>query len=206
MILPYVIHIGLSQQLYSFICFGTFKLRGGFCVFLFISLAWSTIVGLFGLEDERPWSSFFLQYLWEFGFGMMIAERCMKLDTNGTYIMNIKNYCWWWLIIGAISGMGMSAFMAWNGGVLKLYNELPSLTGYISVALIIYKLGVKSINTFFEWTNSFSYELYLVHSLVFVLIGFFFETTNLTTPILLGLKFIFAIGIAYQYKIVLKIA
>lgn len=54
--------------------------RGGdFCA-LAISLAWSTVVGVLGYEEMRPWGSFFLQYLWEFCLGMWIAERCMKED------------------------------------------------------------------------------------------------------------------------------
>ena len=40
---------------------------------LFISLSWSTFVGLNGLLDERVWNSFFLQYLWEFVLGMQLA-------------------------------------------------------------------------------------------------------------------------------------
>lgn len=148
-----------------------YKMSWGGYLFLLISLVWSTVVGVLGLEEERPWGSFFLQYLWEFGLGMWIAERCMMSDGKGERIMNIKNYRWWWLIIGAAGGMGLSAFMAWNGGILKLYNDIPSLVGYLSVALLIYKIGVKVVNKFFEWANSFSYELYLLHSLVFVVMG-----------------------------------
>lgn len=35
------------------------------------------------------------------------------------------------------------------------------------VTLIIYKIGVKLLNRFFEYTNKVSYEWYLVHILVF---------------------------------------
>ena len=86
-------------------------------------------------------------------------------------MMDIKNYRWCWLMAGVIGGMGLSAFMAWNGGWLKLYNDIPSLFGYLSVALLVYKVGIKWVNKFFEWANGFSYELYLVHSLVFVVIA-----------------------------------
>ncbi len=176
-----------------------FRLCGGFFIFLFISLAWSTIVGLLGLEEERPWGSFFLQYLWEFGLGMWIAKRCIKLDHNGTFFVNIKNYCWWWLIIGAVSGMGMSAFMAWNGGVLKLYNDIPSLIGYLSVALLIYKISVKMINNFFEWSNDFSYELYLIHSLVYTIIAYML-TLYFPLSVLLVVKIMSAYLLALGYK------
>lgn len=49
----------------------------------------------------------------------------------------------------------------------KLYNDIPSLIGYTSLALIIYKAGIGIINRFFCHTNRFSYEWYLVHILVF---------------------------------------
>lgn len=117
----------------------------------------------------RPWDSFFLQYLWEFCLGMWIAERIFKGKFN---LVDIKEIKWWWLFVG---GIGLSALMAWNGGWLKLYNDIPSLIGYLSVVLLIYKIGIKIVNRFFEWANSFSYELYLVHSLVFVVVAHYLK-------------------------------
>ena len=200
-----------------------YRMRWGGAGLFIISLLWSTIVGLLGLEEERPWGSFFLQYIWEFALGMWIAERCLKPDgkatgscwgkrtsssgrallgNGGEKLMDIQAYKWWWLIAGAISGMGLSAMMAWNGGVLKLYNDIPSLIGYLSVALLVYKVGVKVVNRSFEWTNSFSYELYLVHSLVFVVVGYLLTTSISSFPIsaLLIIKFVIACIVAYIFK------
>lgn len=179
-----------------------YRMRWGGQILFVISLLWSTIVGVHGLEEERPWSSFFLQYLWEFGLGMWIAERCMMADGRGKMLMDIRNYRWSWLLAGAVGGMGLSALMAWNGGILKLYNDIPSLIGYLSVALLIYKVGIKVVNRFFEWANSFSYELYLLHSLVFVV------TTYLLASVLpvyarLFIAFVAAYLLAYGYKWVL---
>ena len=143
-----------------------FRMKWGGQILIIVSLLWSTSVGLLGLEEERPWGSFFLQYLWEFGLGMWIAEKCMKSDGK-CQMLKISEMKWWWLIAGATGGMGLSALMAWNGGWLKLYNDIPSLFGYLSLALLIYKVGIKYVNRFFEDANEFSYELYLVHSLVF---------------------------------------
>lgn len=176
-----------------------YKLRLGGYLLLLMSLVWSTVVGVYGLQEERPWGSFFLQYLWEFGLGMWIAERCMMIGKKGECIMNIKTYRWLWLIIGAVGGMGLSAFMAWNGGVLKLYNDIPSLVGYLSVALLIYKAGVKVVNRFFEWTNSFSYELYLVHELVFGVVAYSI-VSRLSQSALLVVEFVVAYMFAYGYK------
>lgn len=176
-----------------------YKMRWGGQFLLVVSLLWSTIVGILGLEEARPWGSFFLQYLWEFGLGMWIAERCVMADGRGEKLMEIQTYKWWWLILGAAGGMGLSAFMAWNGGILKLYNDIPSLVGYISVALLIYKIGIKVVNKFFEWANSFSYELYLVHSLVYVVMACLLASL-LPVQALLVVKFMIAYAVAYGYK------
>ena len=62
---------------------------------------------------------------------------------------------------------GIMGFAGWPW---KLYNDIPSLMGYMSLALIIYKVGIKPLNRLLEWTNRFSYEWYLVHMLVLSLI------------------------------------
>ena len=131
------------------------------------------MVGILGYEEMRPWGSFFLQYLWEFCLGMWIAERCM--DSGNFKCLEVGKCRWWWLISGAIGGMGLTGLMAWNGGILKLYNDIPSLIGYLSVILLIYKIRLKGVNQFFVWASGFSYELYLVHSLTFDLVAFFMK-------------------------------
>lgn len=146
--------------------------REGYFVSLVISFLWSTIVGILGYEEMRPWGSFFLQYLWEFCLGMWIAERIYNRDEIGKIAITPEQWKWWWILCSAAIGMGLTGLMAWNGGILKLYNDIPSLVGYLSVLLIIYKVGFKVVNRFFIWASGFSYELYLVHSLVFVVLTF----------------------------------
>ena len=176
------------------------RCRGGYFYSFGISIAWSTLVGAIGYEEMRPWGSFFLQYLWEFCLGMWIAERCIRVDGKANQLMDIAFYKWWFLFIGAIGGMGLSAVMAWNGGVLKLYNDIPSLIGYLFVALLIFKLNVGFINRFFEWANGFSYELYLVHILVFSVVAYVFAS-KLPIAFVLVLSFVIAYIVAYGYKL-----
>lgn len=180
-----------------------YRMRWGGQLLLVVSLLWSTFVGLLGLEEERPWGSFFLQYLWEFGLGMWIAERCTSTDGIGERLMNIETYKWWWLILSAAGGMGLSAVMAWNGGILKLYNDIPSLVGYLSVALLVYKAGIKMVSRFFEWANGFSYELYLIHSLVFTVI-IYMVADKLATYLVLIVSFVAAYIAAYFYRLLTK--
>ena len=75
-------------------------------------------------------------------------------------------------------GMGLTGVMGWIGGVLKLYNDIPSLMGYLSLLLIVYKVSctfgwLSVIKKFFVWASGFGYELYLVHSLVYSIIIYF---------------------------------
>ena len=174
------------------------RFRGGyFCAFA-ISLAWSTVVGVLGYEEIRPWGSFFLQYLWEFCLGMWIAERCMMGD--GRWMMlDVRECRWWWLAGGVVLGMGLTGLMAWNGGILKLYNDIPSLMGYLSLMLLIYKIGIGAVNRFFEWASGFSYELYLVHSLVFAVMAYFLKD-SLPLAALLAVSLVTAYAVGYGYS------
>ena len=101
--------------------------------------------------------------------------------------------------IGRCRHMGLTGLMAWNGGVLKLYNDIPSLMGYLSAALILYKMGMGKVNRFFEWASGFGYELYLVHSLVFTIMTRLFAT-SIPLPVLLVSNFVAAYVLAYLYK------
>ena len=78
-----------------------------------------------------------------------------------------------------------------------------SLAGYLSIALLIYKLGFYVVNRFFVWANSFSYELYLVHSLVFTIVAYF-AADKIATVLLLLVNFIAAYLFAYLYRMVTK--
>lgn len=151
-----------------------------------ISLAWATVVSLLGYEDMRPWGSCFLQYLWEFVLGMWLAQKYASTMTItmtktcavdkasiGSILVDPKLLKWWWLLAGAMVGVGLTGFMGWKGGILKLYNDIPSLMAYLSCLLMVYKLGIKYINKFFVWASGFGYELYLVHSLVYSIIIYF---------------------------------
>ena len=117
--------------------------------------------------------------------------------------MDIGCFRWWWLVGGVTLGMGLTGLMAWNGGILKLYNDIPSLVGYLSLMLLIYKVGIGTVNRFFEWASGFGYELYLVHSLVFIVMAFFLKGV-LPLAALLALSLAAAYAVAYGYQRILK--
>ena len=140
-----------------------FNIRGGVKLALIVSLLWSTTVGLLGYAEERVWNSFFLQYLWEFCLGMKMAE----IYHDNPKALEVPR--WKYLLTLCVAGVGLTGIMGFAGWPWKLYNDIPSLMGYMSLALIIYKVGIKPLNRLLEWTNRFSYEWYLVHMLVFAI-------------------------------------
>ena len=116
------------------------RIRGGYLLALLISILWASVVGWLGYEEYRPWGSFFLQYLWEFALGMWLAEKYENSSSKVNELLaEPKNLKWPWLIVGAVVGMGLTGAMGWIGGILKLYNDIPSLMGYLSLLLIVYK-------------------------------------------------------------------
>ena len=93
--------------------------------------------------------------------------------------------------------------LAWNEGILKLYNDIPSLMGYLSLMLMIYKLGIGTENRLFEWASTFSYELYLVHSLVFAVMAYFLKDA-LPLAVLLAVSLASAYAVGFGYDRFLK--
>lgn len=137
-----------------------FRTRYGGVYSIIISLLWATLIALLGFGEERILNSFFLQFLWEFYLGMWLAD---------VYYRNpkaLKIPSWRRLITISLICIPLAGIMGIMGMPWKLYNDIPSLFGYLSLALIIYKLGIKPFNKFLEWINGFSYELFLVHIMI----------------------------------------
>lgn len=173
----------------------------GLLVASLISILWWITVGLLGYEDYRPWGSFFLQYLWEFALGMHFAKwykdgRFSENDIKTTIKL-------WHLLIAAIVGMALTGIMGKVGGTLKLFNDIPSLVGYTSLLLILYKLNIWKINNLFSWSNRISYELYLVHSLVYTIIRYILSGC-LPSAVEIVICLVMAYLCAYAYDRFLK--
>ncbi len=170
-----------------------FNIRGGVKLALIISLLWSTTVGLLGYAEERVWNSFFLQYLWEFCLGMKMAE----IYHDNPKALEVPR--WKYLLTLCVAGVGLTGIMGFAGWPWKLYNDIPSLMGYMSLALIIYKVGIKPLNRLLEWTNRFSYEWYLVHMLVFDIIFYYIgHNAPIAVVFVLCLLLSYSTAIAYS--------
>lgn len=99
------------------------------------------------------------------------AVSVLSQQTVGEMMDKLKI---WHILLGMIAGMGLSALMAWNGGFSKLYNDIPSLVGYASMLLLVYKIGIKWVDRFFCYSK-IGYEWYLVHSLTFIVVHHYMD-------------------------------
>ena len=79
---------------------------------------------------------------------------------------------WKHLLPACSIAMLMTGMMGWSGFPWKIFNDIPSLVGYTSLALVLYKIGIAGVNNFLSYTSRFSYEWYLVHILVFQIVMF----------------------------------
>lgn len=57
---------------------------------------------------------------------------------------------WKYLLPLCVAGVGVTGIMGFAGWPWKLYNDMPSLVGYMSLALVIYKVGIKPLNRLLE--------------------------------------------------------
>ncbi len=126
---------------------------------LLVSLTYSLIIALSPYANERVFNGFFIQYLWSFALGMVIA----KTDTLDKAI----NQPIFYYIITAVICLPLAGFMAIKyriiGGNL---NDVFVFLAYTSIVIILYRT-IKPLNKIILWITGFSYALYLVHMFIF---------------------------------------
>lgn len=149
-----------------------FKSNRFFFLFsILISFSWWIAISILEKSDVRVWNSFFLQYLWEFSLGMILAEI---YNRNNTFLELSKLK----LLLGSIIGLGITAITIIIGGIFKNFNDISSVAGYGFLALFVYRLNNKIINEFFVKISKISYEWYLLHILVFNIVFYLFSTSS----------------------------
>lgn len=127
-----------------------------------ISISWWIFSSYTGLADERIWGSFFLQYLWEFSLGMFIADylsRGFEIKTN-----RIK------LFLIFVFGIGMAGIAKLVGGIMTTFNDPFAFFGYGAFALLLYSYHGKLIDYVVYAISDISFELYLIHILIFCVV------------------------------------
>lgn len=105
---------------------------------------------------------------------------------------------WRHFTLACTAGMVLTSLAGWAGFPWKLYNDIPSLIGYTSLALIVYKINEGWLNRFFSYTNRFSYEWYLVHFLVFWIV-MHFTAGHLSIIVEMALCLTLSYAVAFWY-------
>jgi len=162
---------------------------------ILISAVWVSIVYLTGHSGERNWSSFFLTYLWEFCLGIILGHKIFeeKININSLNCLPLKR-------VIAIMIVCLIAFVytAASDTILYMFDDPFSLGVYITLAYCIYRLNIKAFNRCILWISTFSYELFLIHILVFTIVFHYFPTISLPITIILAISFSLIIGWTYH--------
>lgn len=128
-----------------------------FGIFMGCSILWWIFCYCTGLNQVRIWGSFCLQNIWEFSLGFLLAEAFY--EGKQYRIHNLL------LLALAAAGIGLQAGLALFSDALKSFNDIPGLIGYGSLALLL--SNIPFVEKLCTKVSSFSYELFLVHMLVF---------------------------------------
>lgn len=134
---------------------------------LAISVAWWILVYALGKGDLRTWNSCFLQFLWEFALGMVLASR-FRSASVWKPALNATTFRW--SLPVALIATGLMAWMILKMGPAgRIFNDIPALIGYTAFSIFFFQLGERflpPLKRFFLWVGGFSYSMYLIHILV----------------------------------------
>jgi peptidoglycan/LPS O-acetylase OafA/YrhL len=160
---------------------------------LSISVGWGLFVVQSGHANERNWNSFFLQFLWEFMLGMVLASWWYrgKQKQLATPV---------WLILG-ITGVTLYALLALKMGQTgRLFNDIPALVGYSSLAIFLYRINIPYVNSFFRFTGEISFSLYLSHVLIFLSLKYLLDALGVNGFITLSLALVLSYVFSFYYQ------
>lgn len=164
---------------------------------LAISLSWSLLVIALGKEYQRVWNSFFLQYLWEFALGMVMAERLLGKTRKGIPELNGTYF----LAMGIVNCL-IYAFLSLMGGQTgKMLNDVFALAGYSFIAIWFYRLGLRPVNRFLIFVGRISLSVFLWHMLIINLLPVLFPGLN--KWVVIPLAFGSTLTVAYFYQWIL---
>ncbi len=167
---------------------------------LLISIFYWLTITHFNLAEERMYNSFFLQYLWEFSAGIMLAKYYKDKNKLFWVQNNIL------LIVIATTGMLTMGLMAIKGGRTgQTFNDIPASIGYASLSAFLFSVSSKSIpplKRFLIFVGRLSYELYLIHMIIFILLSDAIEIiTQSKSNIFISLSLILPLTILFSYFI-----
>lgn len=161
-----------------------------------VSILWMTLTSLLGIVDNRVWNNFVLQYLWEFGIGIFLADWLLARHTA-----EIKKPNLWLVALLTIVCSAIYAVTGLSGGIIINFNDVFSLTAISGIYYLIYQ--IKPAAKLFTRLAGFSYELYLMHILVFQILTTFLNP-YCSTYIVGALSLVLSFVVSYGYSIVMQ--
>ena len=150
------------------------------------------MIYLLGMNENRALTNFFLQYLWEFAMGMVIAR-----EYSDTGLIRFEKIGFLPLLLIIIASFGIYSVMSLVGGPGKSFNDPFSFAAIFGIAILLYKLNF--FIGFMEFTSKISYEMYLLHIFVFKI--FFIALKGLlpqTVMVLLSMAGIYVLSYLYN--------
>ena len=169
-----------------------------FAINMSVSIIWWIFLFIMKLGDFRIWNSFFLQYLWEFALGMIIARHIY----NGKTI-SIKTRT---IVLMAFIGIGIEGVTGIMGGILRSFNDIFCAMGFFGIIAIIYLMNFNFLKRMLIKLSNVSYEIYLLHWLLFSIAFRYISIYSFWGQLLLGVAtIILCIILSYLYSKVTKL-
>lgn len=166
-----------------------------FGTFLSISILWWIFCYMAGIGHIRIWGSFCLQNIWEFALGFVLAEAFYAGKS-----FRIKNIH---LLLLALGGISIQAGMVLLSDSLKVFNDIPGLVGYTSLALFFSNLPF--VKTLCSKLSSFSYELYLIHVLILRTVFHFVQPQGFVMDLFwAAVSAVLSVAAAYGYHSLIR--
>ncbi len=111
----------------------SFRNPAGFLLFcLLVSIGWWVFVWYMGKGEYRTWNSFFLQFLWEFGLGMVLADggrftrRSAQRAEGENRVIPFWHFSWWIYLAAGILFTGLMVLMILKlGETGRIFNDPP---------------------------------------------------------------------------------
>ncbi|MEL6262640.1 MAG: acyltransferase [Cyanobacteria bacterium J06626_6] len=131
-----------------------------------VSFCFWAVTAYLGLSDMRVFQNSCLSHLWEFALGMAAADAYKK---NADFFNGVSARQ---MIVLAVVGIGLKGFMAMQGGpIWKAFNDMPTVVGFVALTVLAYMLcsSWRWAKRGVEFAGKISFELYLVHILVWKL-------------------------------------
>jgi peptidoglycan/LPS O-acetylase OafA/YrhL len=153
------------------------SMRRFLLVSFLISLCYWIFISISKLYDQRIFNSFFLQYLWEFNLGIILAK-----------LYTLKGKEFWkqnkmiLLATSLLSFLLMALLVFWGGGIGKIFNDPFASLGFLSASAFLYSVSQTKlilVKKGLIFVGKISYELYLVYMLIFLLVKNFLENVML---------------------------